>query len=95
MYVMYAHSPYAQREVGIDLTKNPKKGGGRWENCWKIEGILRREDFVGKGGDAVSLNIFSSWGVANVTTVTFNYILFIVFLFPMNVGVSHCFHCTV
>ena len=33
--------------------------------------------------------------VANVTTVTFNYILVIVFLFPLNVGVSPCFHCTV
>ena len=33
----------------------------------------------------------------NVTTVTFNYILVIVivFLFPLNVGVSPCFHCTV
>ena len=37
-------------------------------------------DSVGKG-DAVSLGIFSSWGVANVTTVTFKYILVIVFLF--------------
>ena len=40
---------------------------------------------------------FSSWGVANVTTVTFSYILVIVFLFPLNVVVSSCFHfyCTV
>ena len=39
-------------------------------------GTLRRrgEDSVGKVGDAVSLGISSSWGVANVTTVTFNYI---------------------
>ena len=35
--------------------------------------------------DAVSLGIFSSWGVANVTAVTFNYILVIVFVFPLNV----------
>ena len=28
--------------------------------------------------DAVSLGTFSIWGVANVTTVTFNYILVIV-----------------
>ena len=42
----------------------------------------------------VGLCIFSSWGVANVTTVTFNYILIIVFLFLLNVGVSPCFHCT-
>ena len=45
--------------------------------------------------DAVSLGIFSSWGVTNAFTVTFNYILVIVFLFPLNVGVSPCFHCTV
>ena len=45
--------------------------------------------------DAVSLTIFSSWGGANVTTVTFNYILVIVSLFPLNVGVSPCFHHTV
>ena len=31
----------------------------------------------------------------NVTTVTFNYILFIVFLFSLNVGVSPSFHGTV
>ena len=35
-------------------------------------------------GDAVSLGIFSSWGVTNVTTVTFNYIFVIVFLFSLN-----------
>ena len=39
-------------------------------------------------GDAVNLGTFSSWGVASVTTVTFNYISVIVFLFPLNVGVS-------
>ena len=49
---------------------------------------------VGKG-DTVSLGIFSSWVVANVITVTFNYIFVIVFLFPLNVGVGPCFHCTV
>ena len=42
----------------------------------------------------VSLGIFSVWGVANVTFVTFNYILVIVFPFLLNVGVSPCFHCT-
>ena len=46
-------------------------------------------------GDAVSLAFFSSWGLANVTTVTFNYILVIVLLFPLNAGVSPCFHFTV
>ena len=43
----------------------------------------------------VSLGIFSSWGVANVTTVTLNYILIIVLLFALNVGVSPCFHRSV
>ena len=33
--------------------------------------------------------------MANVTTVTFDYILDIVFLFLLNVGVSPSFHCTV
>ena len=33
--------------------------------------------------------------MADITTVTFNYILVIVFLFPLNIGVSPCFHCTV
>ena len=65
------------------------------EELLKGREILRRGGFCGKGGDAVSLGIFSSWGVANVITVTFNYILVIVFLFPLNVGVSLCFHCTV
>ena len=58
------------------------------EKLLKSRGILRR-------GDAVSLVIFSSWGVAYVITVTFNDILVIVFLFPLNVGVSPYFHCTV
>ena len=46
-------------------------------------------------GDAVSLGIFSSCGVANVITVTFNYILAIVFLFPLYVTVSPCLHGSV
>ena len=53
------------------------------------------EDSAGKEGDVVSLGISSSWVVANVTTVTFNYILVKVSLFPLNVDVSHCFHETV
>ena len=48
-----------------------------------------------KGVDAVSLDIFSGWGVANVTTVNFNYILVKVSLFPLNVDVSPCFRRTV
>ena len=71
-------------EGGIDLTKDPKKGG-----MAKLR--KDRRDCVRKG-DAVSLGICSSWGVANVTTVTFNYILVIVFLFLLNVGVSLGFH---
>ena len=51
--------------------------------------------FCRKGGDAVGQAIFSIWGVADITTVTFNCILLIVFPFPMNLGVSPCFHCTV
>ena len=87
--------PFIVRTLwGIDLTKNPKKRERR-KNRQRIEGILRRGDFVGKGGGAVSLGIFSSWGVANVTIVTYDYTLVIEFLFPMNVGVSLCFHCTV
>ena len=57
-------------------------------------GTLRRkgEDSVGKEEDAVSLGISSSWGVANKTTVTFNYILVKLSLFPLNVDVSPRFH---
>ena len=50
---------------------------------------------VGKEGDAVSLGISSSWGVANVTTATFNYILVKLSLFPLNADVSPRFHETV
>ena len=71
--------------VEIDLTKNPQKGG--MEKLLNGRGILRR-------GDDISLGIFSSWCVANVI-ITFNYILVIVFLFPLNVGVSPCFHSAV
>ena len=46
-----------------------------------------------KKGDTVSLDIFSSWSEANITTATFNFILVAVFLFPLNVGVSPNFHC--
>ena len=73
--------------VGLTLPKIPRKRG--WKNCWRVGG------FCSKSGHAVSLGIFSSSGVANVTTVTFNYISVIVSLFPLNVGVSSCFHCTV
>ena len=51
--------------------------------------------FCRKGGDTVGQGIFSIWGVADITTVTFNCILLIVFPFPMNLGVSPRFHCTV
>ena len=61
----------------------------------KGRGDCKKGDFCRKGRDAVRLGVFSSWAVANVTTVIFNYILVIVFLFPLNVGVSPCFHCTV
>ena len=64
------------------------------ENLLKGRGDPKKGGIIQEREDAVSLGIFSSWGVANVTTVTFNYILVIVFLFPLNVGVSPCFHCT-
>ena len=62
-----------------------------------MEKLLKgRGDSVRKGGMLLvfTLGIFSGWGVANVTTVTFNYILVKVFIFLLNVGVSLCFHCT-
>ena len=75
--------------LGKNLTKNPKKGrGGGMENCWRVTGIIGRED-------ALILGIFFSWDVPNVTSVTFNYVLVILFLFPLNEGVSPYFHCTV
>ena len=58
-------------------------------------GDPKKGEILQEGEDTVSLGIFSSWGVAIVTTVTFNDILVIVFLFPLNVGVSLCFQCTV
>ena len=65
------------------------------EKLLKGRGDPKKGRFCRKWGDADSLAIFSSWGVANVITVTFNYILVIVFLFPLNVGASTCFHCAV
>ena len=78
---------------GLTLPKIPRKEG--MEKLLKGRGDPKKGAFCRKGGDAVSLGIFSSWGVANVITVTFYYILVIVFLFPLNAGVSPCFHCTV
>ena len=77
----------------LTLPKIPRKGG--MEKLLMDRGILKRRGFCRKGEDAVRLGIFSSWVVANVTTVTSNYILAKVLLFPLNVGVSPCFHCTV
>ena len=57
--------------------------------CFKEGGFCK------KGRDGFSLGFLSSWRVSNVTTVTFHYILVIVLLFPLNVGVSPCFHCTI
>ena len=51
-------------------------------------------DSVENGGCCQS-GYFSNWSVVNLSTVTFNYVLVIVFLFPLNVGVSPCFYCTV
>ena len=79
---------------GIDLTKNPKKGGDGKIAEGQGDPKKRGGEFCRKE-DAISLGILSSWGVANVTTVTFNDILVRVLLFPLNVGFSPCFHCTV
>ena len=35
-------------EGGLTLPKILRKGG--WKNCWTVVGILRKGDFVGKGG---------------------------------------------
>ena len=78
---------------GLTLPEIPRKEG--------MEKLLKDMEDPKKGGNSVrkegccQSGHFSSWGVANVTTVTFNYILVIVFLFSLNVGVSPCFHCTV
>ena len=63
------------------------------EKLLKGWGNPKKGGFCRKGGMLlfVSLHIFS---VAYVTTITFNYILVIVFLFLLNVGVSPCYHCT-
>ena len=72
----------------LTLPKNLKKG--RDGKIAKGQG-----GFCRKGGDAVSQGIFSSWGVANVTAMTFNYFQVIVFLFPFHVSLSLCFNSTV
>ena len=59
-------SPSPFLKGGIDLTKNPKKEG--MEKLLKGRGILRSRGFYRKEVNAVSLGIFSTWGVANVTT---------------------------
>ena len=67
---------------------------GGWENFLKGRGDPKKGDSVGKEGDSVGKGGMSGvWSVTNV--LTFNYILVIVFLFPLNEGVSHCFHCTI
>ena len=75
-----------------DLAKNPKK-----EEDGKIaegQGDAKKGRILQQSGGCYQSGYFSSWGVANVT-VTFNYILVIEFLFPLNVDVIPCFHCTV
>ena len=70
--------------------KSQERGGDG--KITEKQGDPKKRGFCRKGRDAVSLVILSDWGVANV--LTSNYILVIVFLFPLNVGVSPCFHCT-
>ena len=50
---------------GIDLTKNPKKGEGDGK-IFERQGDPKKEGILQERRDAVSLGIFSSWGVANV-----------------------------
>ena len=70
---------------GLTLPKIQRKGAmGKF---LKGRGDPKKGEFCWKVGYAVSLDIFSSWGVANV--LIFSNILVIVFLFPLNVGVSH------
>ena len=71
----------------MTLPKIPRKGG--MEKLLKGGGNPKKGEILQERGECC---IFSSWGVANVITVTFNYI---VFLFPLNVGVSPSFHSTV
>ena len=76
---------------GIYFSKNPNKGGmekllkGRWDT-------KRGDSSAGKGRCFQSGYFFQLWcGKCNYYT-TFNYFLFSVFLFPLNVGVSPCCH---
>ena len=91
--ITFTHSltPLPFLKGGLNLLKIPQKGG--IEKLLKGRGDHQKGGILCERGNAVSLDIFSSWGVANVTTVTFNYILVTIFLFPLNVGVSPCFHC--
>ena len=70
-------------------TKGGRGGGRGGGNCMKGGG----EGFCRKGEMLLVWIFFFSWSMANVIITTFNYIL--VILFPLNVGVSPCFHCTV
>ena len=63
------------------------------EKLLKGRGHPKKGRFCRKGGMLLNWVFFLA-GVANVTTVTFNYILVAVFLFPLIVGVSPCFQCT-
>ena len=61
-----------------------------------MEKLMKDRGDPKKEGLCRNLDIFSSWGEANlITVVTFNYVLVMVFLLPLNVGVSPCFPCTV
>ena len=68
-FTQFEHPPFFL-QWGIDLTKNSKKDGDG--KIAEGQGDPKKGGFCRKGGDAVSLGIFSSQGMANVTTVTFN-----------------------
>ena len=88
--IVWTRSPFLKG--WIDLTKNPKKEG--IEKLLKGRGILRRYGFCRKGGMLLFWVFFLAAVWENNYCTTFNDILVIV-LFPLNVGVSPCFHCTV
>ena len=64
---------YSSYLFELTLPKIPRKGG--MEKLLKGSGDPKKGGLCSKGG---MLLFFSSWGVANVTTVTSNYILVIV-----------------
>ena len=83
---------------GLALPKIPRKGGGGGA----VEKLLKGREDPNKGQVKFSRKremlmllvwVFFLAGAAYV--LTFNYILIIVFIFPLHAGFSPCFHCTI